>query len=185
MTPSLEKIVSACSEGVEDIELRFSCRNARVALRDLMAGLVCNTELRELHLSFGYEGYEQFNKEFNRELSDAFNKLLCDSSSLENVSNSNHTLEKIYCRTVPRRTVPRRTFLDSARFNECLELNMSKNKNKVIHNKVVKFYFVGDFDPASFASMPLPVLSEVLGLVAIRNKQSAIFQLLRDIPEVL
>jgi hypothetical protein len=92
-----------------------------------------------------------------------------------------------------------------------LLLNKIENKKKVIQNKIIQFYFVGDFDLAPFASLPLSVLARVMSLgervefdlvscanmsrafldkyqrihlEGIPNKQTAIFELLRGIPEL-
>jgi hypothetical protein len=94
-----------------------------------------------------------------------------------------------------------------------LLLNKIENKKKVIQNKIIQFYFVGDFDLAPFASMPISVLARVMSLgervefdpvshakmsysrtlreryqrikmKGIPNKQTAIFELLRGIPEL-
>jgi hypothetical protein len=46
-----------------------------------------------------------------------------------------------------------------------------------------QYCFVGDFDLSQFASMPLSVVTEVMGLgEGMGNKQSVIFELLRTIP---
>jgi hypothetical protein len=114
--------------------------------------------------------------------------LLCNSTTLQNICNSNHTLE----------TVNHSCYAEANHFryaeanhsctsftSECLELNRNENKNKVIQNKVMQFYFVGSFDLAPFASMPLSVLAKVMsGGKEMKNKQTAIFELLRAIPEL-
>jgi hypothetical protein len=89
------------------------------------------------------------------------------------ICSSNHTLENVN---------PSCTSFTS----ECLKLNRNKNKNIVIQNKVMQFYFVGSFDLAPFASMPLSVLAKVMSVgQAMRNKQTAIFELLRGIAELV
>jgi hypothetical protein len=157
-----------------------------------------NTTLKklELDLKFGPD-----------EVLDHFDNMLCDSSSLDSICNSNHTIESI-C-------------LDTYGFSnyteECLMLNKNANKVKVIQDKIMKYYFVESFDLAPFANMPLSVLAQVMSLGrepkdenedsntllsmlqvgfeslddedldadgVMSNKQNAIFELLRGIPEL-
>jgi hypothetical protein len=49
----------------------------------------------------------------------------------------------------------------------------------------MQFYFVGSFDLAPFASMPLSVLAKVMSVgEEMRNKKIAIFELLQGLPEL-
>jgi hypothetical protein len=49
----------------------------------------------------------------------------------------------------------------------------------------MQFYFMGSFDLAPFASMPLSVLAKVMSVGKdMRNKKTAIFELLRGSPEL-
>jgi hypothetical protein len=71
------------------------------------------------------------------------------------------------------------------RVKECLELNKNSNKNQVIRHKIIQYYFIGSFDMAPFASMPLSVLSKIMGLGGeMKNMHSAIFELMRGIPDL-
>jgi hypothetical protein len=154
-------------DGWEDIFDR------RSALRILESGLPGNTKLKELTGSFIV--HFQW-------IGDEFDNLLCDSSSLESICNSNHTLEQI---GFVRQILSLRPF--SPRSLECLELNENENKNKVIQNKVIQYYFVGDSDMAPFARMPVSVLAEVMGVGVggeMSDKQTSIFELLRRIPDL-
>jgi hypothetical protein len=111
-----------------------------------------------------------------REL-DCFNieKLLCDARSIESLSNSNHALEKIlmgfWCEYEEE--------LSSVAM-QCLKLN-SENENKymVIRNKILRFYFVGNFDITPFVKMPLSILPEVLSQIEGNAKWSAIYGFLQ------
>ena len=70
---------------------------------------------------------------------------------------------------------------------DCLKLNTNASKKTVIKTKVARYYFNGDFDISPFANMPVSVLPEVLSLIRgeINTKQqSAIFQMLKCIPEL-
>jgi hypothetical protein len=193
---AFEKIVSACS-GVERLivecetnsqftavaallrnpNARLQFLNAEQSTRDdveidvdmavseISESLVGNTKLRELWLDLN-----------TREVD--FDMLLCNSTTLQNICNSNHTLEKVASYSYHIQAIKIST-------EECLELNRNDNKNKVIQNKVMQFYFVGSFNLAPFASMPLSVLAKVMsGGEEMKNKQTAIFELLRAIPEL-
>jgi hypothetical protein len=61
---------------------------------------------------------------------------------------------------------------------------VDKDKTQVICNKVLKYYFVGDFDVKPFTNMPMSVVSEVISQISSDSKQSAIFRLLKCIPEL-
>jgi hypothetical protein len=136
----------------------------RLALRKIAASLVGNTKLMEL-------GLLQF---FTQEVYDEFDTILCNASSLESICKSNHTLAKIFLMHGDL----------SACTEECLDLNKDENKNRVIRNKILQYYFIGGFSLAPFSVMPASVLAEVLSLGAKSNKQTAIFELLRGIPDL-
>jgi hypothetical protein len=141
-----------------------------MALREIAESLVGNTRLKTIELlddisSYGFESVDEIDD------------LLCDSSTLEKIRNSNHTLEEII--HIDQATVV------STRSIECLVLNHNTDKNKVIQNKVMQFYFLGHFDPAPFANMPLSVLPTVMSVgKKVSNKQTALFELLRIIPDL-
>eukprot|EP00956_Cyclotella_meneghiniana_P011208 scaffold15731_cov38-Cyclotella_meneghiniana.AAC.2 len=69
---------------------------------------------------------------------------------------------------------------------DCLALNRISNKNKVIREKIARYYFVGDFDISPFAGLPISVVPSVLGMIkgVKRARQSAIFRLLKSIPDL-
>ena len=54
----------------------------------------------------------------------------------------------------------------------------------MIRDKILQFYFVGDFDVSPFVDMPLSVLPEVMGQIEASEKQSAIYRLLHSTPEL-
>jgi hypothetical protein len=195
---SLEQIISACL-GVNELDVRVSANShftavasllrdpmslltyisivryrddpdfdGAMALREIAESLVGNTRLKTIELRDNISSY-------GSESVDEIDDLLCDSSTLEKIRNSNHTLEEI----IPTVRVV------STRSKECLVLNQNTNKNKVIQNKVMQFYFVGHFDPAPFANMPLSVLPTVMSVgKEASNKQTALFELLRIIPDL-
>jgi hypothetical protein len=46
------------------------------------------------------------------------------------------------------------------------------------------YFFVGDFDITPFTNMPVSVVPEVISQIRSETKQSAIFRLLKCIPEL-
>jgi hypothetical protein len=138
------------------------------AMRDISAILRRNTHLKGLvvYILDQVDSFELCN--------DYFDELLCDVSSIENIYNSNHTLEYIS--------------IDgelSAFTEECLLLNMDENKAEVIRNKILQYYFVAKFDVSPFSNMALSILPEVMNQIEEDDdKLSAIYRLLQCIPEL-
>jgi hypothetical protein len=112
---------------------------------------------------------------------DALDKLLCDATTFERISASNHVLEKIELSPNPFRPHPMPL---SRMAKECLELNKDLNKTQVICNKIFRFYFVGEFDVSPFSNMVVSVLPEVVSQIESTDELSAIYRLLRHIPEL-
>jgi len=111
-------------------------------------------------------------------------KALCDSSSIENILNSNHTLTKVYPMTI----LPF-DFDDEDVFTvgDCLSLNENPDKDKVKREKIARYYFVGDFDVSPLARLPMSVVPSILGMIKcdkLLDRQSAIFRLLKSIPDL-
>ena len=94
--------------------------DAEQAVRDISTSLVENIFLRTL----GIDG----TRNFRHLIVFDSDKLLCDISSIESISNSNHTLE---CIDVFRNTLSTLT-------EQCLELNKNIDKAKVIRNKTLR-----------------------------------------------
>jgi hypothetical protein len=139
--------------------------NMRLGLGEIVASLAVNTTLRHL-MVVNIQG-----------VVDQFDNLMCDSSTVEHICNSNHTIEAIYVLDDPPDI--------SAHTIECLKLNMNENKNKVVQNKIMQYYFAGRFDLAPFVSMPVSVIAAVMSCgEGMNNKQTAIFELLRGIPQL-
>jgi hypothetical protein len=143
-------------------------------VREILASIVGNTKLRSLKLGISDQWLDDY-------FHNAFENVLCDYSSLENICNSNHTLETVFCGGNPLH--PDYQLQLSAFTRDCLELNKIENKNKVIHNKVMRYYFVGDFDVTPFANVPLSFLPKIMSMIKGRSNQlNAVFKLLRAIP---
>jgi hypothetical protein len=54
----------------------------------------------------------------------------------------------------------------------------------VIRKKILRYYFVGEFDVSSLSSMAVSVLPEVISQINGKDKLSAIYRLLKCIPDL-
>eukprot|EP00956_Cyclotella_meneghiniana_P039118 scaffold165819_cov36-Cyclotella_meneghiniana.AAC.2 len=149
----------------------------------ILDGLAGNTTLKKLLMT-------------NDDLETSkFERLLCNTSSIEGIHNSNHTLEDVtfsglsisFLRHSPRFYSPLGRDLDVAPFvRECLELNKDTNKDKVIRTKIARYYFCGEFDIAPFVNMNVKLLPQVMAMIegdAI-SRHDAIYRLLKSIPDL-
>ena len=156
---------------LSEIDFCFSlqCHVNAEGLATFAAGLASNETLKILH-THGYRG----------DLS-PMAKALCDASSIKGIHASNHTLYEMHIlhEMYPTPDLPPMAL-------DCLKLNKIPNKDEVIRKKIARYYFVGDFDISPFANMPVPVLLEVLNLIegGNINRQSAIFRMLKCIPDL-
>ena len=112
----------------------------------------------------------------DRELMDRISRLLCNTSSIESIINSNHTLKKVKIKSYP---LPEMVI-------DCLKLNKNKEKQDVIRQKIIMYYFKGEFEVAPFACMNISLLPKVMSIVGedSKDQQSAIFRLLKTIPSL-
>ena len=134
----------------------------------IAAGLTGNTMLKKLTLDSSQE----------IDMSSIAN-LLCDASSIDQIYNSNHTLDTLETNRWDHDFPPI--------IANCLALNKLSNKDEVIREKIARYYFVGDFPTSPFATMPVLYLPRVLSMIKCgdaRHCQSAIFRLLKYIPEL-
>jgi hypothetical protein len=150
-------------------------RFSEQALRDIGASLVGNTHLKRLSIVYWHINFDMRDYEYRL---DSIDNLLCDVSSIENIrSNSNQMLESI--------SVRGQTLSISTLARQCLKLNSeNENKAKVVRNKTLRFYFVGGFEVSPFVNMSLSVMAEVISQIEGDDKQSAVYRLLRCIPEL-
>ena len=110
--------------------------------------------------------------------------LLCDTTSIESIRSSNHTLLEI--KPCPNDYIPLYDKFGIIE-NSLKKLNIIENKEKVIREKIARYYFVGDFDISPFAGLPISVVPSVLGMINDDDAlycQSAIFRLLKSIPDL-
>eukprot|EP00956_Cyclotella_meneghiniana_P011806 scaffold16615_cov23-Cyclotella_meneghiniana.AAC.1 len=156
----------------------------------IIHGLRGNTSLRHFHLDkrgFSYRGISQYDPH------GYLAKALCESSSIENILNSNHTLIGVY----PGFESSESELSDSesviqfervhVKVANCLELNENTDKDKVKREKIARYDFVGDFDVSPNASLPVSVVPSVLlGMIQSDklDRQFAIFRLLKSIPDL-
>jgi hypothetical protein len=141
------------------------------ALRVISSSLVGNTQLKSVEIRF-----------WTLDLAaDCFDcdKLLCDVTSIDSISNSNHTFENISV-VVRFAGHPFSTLA-----KQCFELNKNTDKAKITRDKILRFYFVGEFDVAPFSNMPVSVLPEVMSQkIEGSDKNSAVYRMLQCIPEL-
>ena len=102
-----------------------------------------------------------------------FERLLCNTSSIEAIHNSNHTLQQIEPYPCP--------FL-----KDYLELNKDTNKDKVIRTKIARYYFRGEFDISQFVNMNVKLLPKVMAMIEGDDisRRDAIYHLLKSIPDL-
>ena len=143
-------------------------------LSTIAAGLVNNTTLKNLNFAHNSN-------------SSPIDQVLCDTSSIERIIASNHTLESTDCKNMP------------PHLKDYLRLNKETDKELVIRTKIARYYFQGEFNVSTFASMDMKCLLRVLAMIgggetnrnaAIFRKghavhqQSAIFRLLKCLPDL-
>jgi hypothetical protein len=153
-----ELSVMAWNSGDEDL----SNFNQDEAVRNIAASLRDNTHLKDLTLI-----------DMDKTSLNHFDELLCDTSSIESIYNSNHTLEVI-------------SHDDQLGHNleQCLLLNRNPDKTKVIRDKILRFYCVGEFAVSPFSCMAVSVLPGVLSQFGRNDKLSAIYRLLQCLPDL-
>ena len=142
---------------------------------EILASLARNVNLQVL------EVYDRFQDGVSKE---RIKQLLCNTASIESIIRSNHSLRrlKIYYEDEGSDEEDE-TNEPEAPWQQYLELNENPNKNEVIQAKIMQFYFSGDFDTSSITNMPPSVLTHIMG-IDVQDKQSAIFNILKSIPEL-
>jgi hypothetical protein len=147
----------ACKKNSQCTAVAALLRDPATVMKDL------RVFLRPEHVADD-AGWRSFNSE----------KLLCDVPNIETISHSNHTLESISIDG----NAP------SALAKQCLWLNKCVDKAKVICNKILLFYFVGEFDVSPFSGMSASVLPEVMSQIEGSERQTALYRMLQCIPEL-
>jgi hypothetical protein len=137
----------------------FDCTQA---MKEISESLVRNEHLKRLIVE----------RQYGNVCLDS-DKLLCDISSIQSISESNHSLEDIWAGSG-----------HSNLTQQCLQINKNVDKAAVKRKKILRFYFVGQFDVSPFSSMTLSILPEVMTKIEEENKHSAIYRLLQCIPQL-
>eukprot|EP00956_Cyclotella_meneghiniana_P009478 scaffold13120_cov22-Cyclotella_meneghiniana.AAC.2 len=188
------RIISACTR-VQRLNIKYMNRTCATALATLFGdqrsilsqfsvyknmsaknlyiivdGLASNSTLKKLLMS-------------NNDLETSkFERLLCNTSSIEGIHNSNHTLEELEF------TDWNRGFdhFWSPFLKDCFRLNKETNKRKVIRTKIARFYFRGDFDVSPFVNMNVKLLPKVMAMIEGDDisRRDAIYRLLKSIPDL-
>ena len=114
--------------------------------------------------------------------------LLCDTTSIESICLSNHTLIELqpFLESEVRFDVFSEQEVKFGIIVDSLRLNRNSNKNRVIREKISRYFFVGNFDVSPFIKLPVSVVPSVLGMIKGKklDRQSAIFRLLKSIPDL-
>jgi len=139
--------------------------------------LVNNATLKTLHVC-------GFNLPWN-----PLAKALCDTSSIGAIIGSNHTIEKIR---------PMVCDLPPVLQDYCT-LNRETNKEQTIRTKIARYFFQEEIELSTFANMDMKHIPRVLAMIGggetnrnaaifreedAINQQSAIFRLLKCIPDI-
>lgn len=134
---AFRRIVLACSN-VKSLYLRCSNMARVTSLADLLRNpkstLTCLL----------------FKDSPHKDIREMITNAICDTSSIETIQSSNHTLQKVIIRY---RDHP-------SQMKDCLELNKNVNKDTVIRQKIARYYFIGDFDISPFVTMPISLFQE-------------------------
>ena len=163
---------------MEELDIHTNWRppnlNVKKAENDILASLSQNVSLKTLKVHGLFGGNQLFEHIAN---------LICDTTSLESVHKSNHSLQivEISLRRGFHSTFYQRDLQEL--HEQYLELNKNPDKWKVIQTKITQHYLSGYFDASPFVSMPLSALPQIFG-IDIRNKPSAIFTILKNVPEL-
>ena len=136
-------------EHVDDADFGWSLY--KQVTRDISSSLVGNKQLQDLCIGSIYD------VSWDPAVFD-IGKLLCDILSTESISNSNHTLNRLSIFEYKYLYECRRDTFEET----CLVLNQNKNKAKVIRDKILQFYFVGDFDVSPFSICHYPFYQKSL-----------------------
>jgi hypothetical protein len=153
-TASLPESPSADGIVLRGLDMHLSCGHlddkdmrttfAEQVVSDIWASLVGNTTLNAICIETIDDSWEQ--KYFDSDI------LLCDVSSIESISNSNHTLQYI---SVSGHNI-------STLADHCLLIDMTVDKANRIRHKILQYYFAGKFYVSPCVHLPLSVLPQII-----------------------
>lgn len=190
------QITSACLT-VETLAIKCDDYDEQYAA---LSSLLCQKSmLRELVISYDGLGLSKITpslaknqkitkltvkltRDFEGEDIDQIQSLLCDTTSIDNIIKSNHTLEEI--KLFEHGSGKR---LKNVFVKDCLVLNKNHNKTKVAQKKISQYYFVEAFDMSPFVNMPYALLPKVISIIGggWRNRHTAQFRILKSIPNLV
>eukprot|EP00956_Cyclotella_meneghiniana_P025529 scaffold53430_cov60-Cyclotella_meneghiniana.AAC.6 len=170
---SFRQIVSACSD-IEELFCECNHIDKCNAIADLLRNPAAKLKGLDIYMDrkIAERGMAVIAED---EWKKSLGRALCDSSSIESIQNSNHTLESIAYGLFGDETCP------SEFVQDCLKLNEHEDKEQVIRQKIAKYYFVGGYDVSPFAAMPLSAMPKVISTIGgdANNQCSAIFRMLK------
>lgn len=157
-TTTMQELCISAREHSPDLDVDM-------AENKILTSLAQNSELKKLtvHGIFGRD-----------EAIDSFASLLCNTTSLQGICNSNHTLQTF---SLPCCSV--KIFFSYC--PEYLEMNKNLDKRRAVQLKVMHCYSSKLVDASPLESVPLTVLPQVLSIDA-PNKHYALFNILRSLP---
>ena len=185
---ALRRIILACTK-VKSLEVRCDTLAKCAAIASLLENPACLLESLNLVNGISEDELSIIAGSLTRnttlkkmyifyfgEYLTSIEKLLCDTTSIRHIYNSNHTLKEIIDKNIKFQGV----------IDDCLELNWEENKEKVIRTKIARYYFIGNFDLSPFVDMNVSLLPSVLAMIEgnMNTRQSAVFRLLRTIPDL-
>ena len=150
-------------------------------IRELADSLRGNTSVRTLFLSLHCPNLDAMENELlGKKVRACFGKLLCDTSSIDSIIRSNHSLVSI------------QVYFHRYGYAKWVDLNCSRNKRVVVRRKIFKFYFDGEFSVVPFQNMALSVLPLIMTQIRRDHREptasddtyqlSAVFRMMRSIP---
>ena len=155
---ALELIFVRCSQSINDD-----------VVQSFVDALANNNKLRELSVE------NIFRENIISEGYAAMRNMLCDTSSILNTFNSNHTLEKI-CDEIYERSLPKN-------LSSLLRLNRECSVSEAARLKIINTHFSGyEINMQPFMEMNLNVRPHAIAWMA---KDMHVYELLRAMPSIL
>ena len=115
-------------------------------------------------------------------------KALCNTSSIQNIMASNHTLRCVYFSSSSLELLRPIVEINEMGYRKSKEIGYDKSLKWIIHKKVFGFYFIGDFDTTPFENIVPTVTAKVLSDIGTGRKETdlaAIFRLLKAFPCIM
>ena len=161
-----------------------SQRSDILGVSQVIDGLSGNKKVKVM--DFYIRGESGGTNEFYGEVSNQMRHLVCNTSSIEGIINSNHTLGRSQGNLCPIASLMGCPVAIKSTLAKCLELNQHEDKQFVIRQKITKYYFKEEFNVAPFEKMNISLIPEVMCIIGEDDKDqwSAIYRLLKTIPNL-